>query len=60
MDRDRNMKHTIYGISLAVIAMLVVAALLGVSGNSVRNNEIETALNTAIEQSLEQLKGRKG
>lgn len=45
MDRDRNMKHTIYGISLAVIAMLVVAALLGVSGNSVRNNEIETALN---------------
>ena len=52
MDRDRNMKHTIYGISLAVAAMLVVAALLGVSGSSVRNNEIETALNTAIEQSL--------
>lgn len=54
------MKHTIYGISLAVVAMLVIAALLGTSGKSVRNNEIETALNTAIEQSLEQLKRSKG
>lgn len=54
------MKQTIYGISLSVIAMLVVAALLGASGKSVRNNEIETALNTAIEQALEQLKGNKG
>lgn len=54
------MKHTIYGISLAAIAMLVVAALLVVSGKSVRSNEIETALNTAIEQSLEQLKEKKG
>lgn len=50
------MKHTVYGILLAVIAMVVVAILLGVSGKSVRVNEIETALNTAIEQALKQLK----
>ncbi len=54
------MKHTVYGITLAAIAMLVIAALLGVSGNSVRDNEIETALNTAIEQALGQLKEKKG
>lgn len=53
------MKHTIYGISLAVIAVLVVAILLGVSGKSVRENEIETALNTAIEQALEQLREKE-
>lgn len=49
------MKHTVYGISLAALAMAVVAILLGASGKSVRENEIETALNTAIEQALEQI-----
>lgn len=54
------MKHTIYGISLAVIAMLVVAIVLGISGQNVRKNEMETSLNAAVEQSLEQLKSEKG
>lgn len=53
------MKHTVYGILLAVIALLVVAILLGVSGKNVRENEIETALNTAIEQALEQWKEKE-
>lgn len=54
------MKHTIYGISLAVITMLVVAIVLGISGRNVRKNEMETSLNTAVEQSLEQLRNEKG
>ncbi|MCI8483449.1 MAG: InlB B-repeat-containing protein [Lachnospiraceae bacterium] len=54
------MKHTIYGISLAVITMLVVAVVMGLSGRNVRRNEMETALNAAAEQSLEQLKMKKG
>ncbi len=53
------MKHTVYGISLAVLAVMVVAIVLGVSGKNVRKNEMETALNTAIEQSLEQLRLEK-
>lgn len=53
------MKHTVYGIALAVLAALAVAAVLGISGKNVRKNEMETALNTAIEQSLEQLKMEK-
>ncbi|MCI9175478.1 MAG: InlB B-repeat-containing protein [Lachnospiraceae bacterium] len=53
------MKHTVYGISLAVLAVLAVAVVLGISGKNVRKNEMETALNTAIEQALEQLKMEK-
>ncbi len=49
------MKHTIYGISLAALAILALAAVLGISGRSVRKNELETAVNMAAEQSLGQL-----
>ena len=54
------MKYTIYGISLSAIAVLAVVAVLVFSGRNVRKNEVETALNTAVEQSLEQLKSKKG
>jgi hypothetical protein len=54
------MKHTVYGISLAAIALLVVAIALGISGKNVRANEMETSLNAAIEQSMEQLRIGKG
>lgn len=54
------MKYIVYGISLAVITMLVLVITLEISGRNVRKNEIETALNTAVEQSLEQLKSKKG
>lgn len=53
------MKHTVFGISLAVIALLVIVTVLGVSEQNVRKNEMETSLNTAVEQSLEQLKIEK-
>lgn len=54
------MKHTVYGISLAAVALLVVAIALGISGKNVRANEMETSLNAAIEQSMEQLRIGKG
>ena len=54
------MKYTIYGISLSAIAILVVAAVMVFSGRNVRRNEMETALNAAIEQSLKQLESKKG
>lgn len=54
------MKHIVYGISLAIITMLVLVITLEISGRNVRKNEIETALNTAVEQSLEQLKNKNG
>lgn len=54
------MKYTVYGISLSAIAILAVVAVLVFSGRNVRKNEVETALNTAVEQSLEQLKSKKG
>ncbi|MCI9531287.1 MAG: hypothetical protein HFH38_06000 [Lachnospiraceae bacterium] len=54
------MKYMIYGISLSAIAVLVVAAVMVFSGRNVRKNEMETALNAAVEQSLEQLKSQKG
>lgn len=54
------MKHTIYGIALAVTAILVIAAIFAVSGKDVRENEIDKALNTAVEESLGQLKMNGG
>lgn len=54
------MKHTMYGIALAVIAILVIVAVLAVSGKDVRENEMDKALNTAVEESLEQLKTEGG
>ena len=38
------MKHTVYGISLTALAVLIIAIVLGVSGKNVRKNEMETAL----------------
>lgn len=54
------MKHTIYGISLMAITLMVVAIVMGISGKNVRKNEMEEALNTAVEQSLQQLKIKGG
>ena len=53
------MKQTVYGLALAVLAMLVLAITLAVSGKHVRENEMETSLNTAIEQALEQLQNEE-
>ena len=49
------MKHTVYGVALAIMGLLIVAAVMTVSGRDVRENEMDKALNTAVEQSLEQL-----
>lgn len=54
------MKHTIYGIALAAIAIIVIAAALVTSGKDVRENEMDKALNTAVEESLDQLKKEGG
>lgn len=54
------MKHTIYGIALAAAAILIIAAALSVSGKDVRENEMDKALNTAVEESLSQLKAEGG
>lgn len=50
------MKYTIYGAALLVMAVLVIAGTMIVSGQDVRENEMDKALNTAVEQALEQLK----
>lgn len=50
------MKHTVYGIALLALAVLAVAGVMVVSGKDVRENETDKALNTAVEQTLEQLK----
>lgn len=54
------MKHTVYGIALAFVAILIIAAVMTVSGRDVRENEMDKALNTAVEQSLDQLKEEGG
>lgn len=54
------MKHTIYGAALAFVAILIIAAVMTVSGKDVRENEMDKALNTAVDQSLEQLKKEGG
>ncbi len=50
------MKYTIYGAALLVMAVLVIAGTMIISGQDVRENEMDKALNTAVEQTLEQLK----
>ena len=50
------MKHTVYGIALLALTVMVVAGAMVVSGKDVRENETDKALNTAVEQTLEQLK----
>ena len=54
------MKHTIYGAALAVAAVLIIASALAVSGRDVRENEMDKALNTAVEESLGHLKAEGG
>ncbi len=54
------MKHLIYGTGLLCLAVLVIAGTMIVSGQDVRKNELEKALNTAVEQTLEQLKKEGG
>ena len=50
------MKHMVYGAALLCIMVLVLAGAMIVSGKDVRANEMDRALNTAVEQTLEQLK----
>lgn len=50
------MKHVIYGIALMAVTVMVIAGVMIISGKDVRENELDKALNTAVEQSLEQLK----
>ncbi len=50
------MKHLVYGISLLAIAIMAVAGAMAASGRDVRENEADKALNTAVEQTLGQLK----
>lgn len=50
------MKYTIYGAALLVMAVFVIAGTMIISGQDVRENEMDKALNTAVEQTLEQLK----
>ena len=50
------MKHMIYGIALLAVTIMVIAGVMVVSGRDVRENETDKALNTAVEQTLEQLK----
>ncbi len=54
------MKHTIFGIALAAIAIMALSATLTLSGRSVRKNELETAVNTAAKQALAQQGGQEG
>ena len=50
------MKYTIYGAALLVMAVFVILGTIIISGQDVRENEMDKALNTAVEQTLEQLK----
>lgn len=50
------MKHMVYGMALLAMAVMVIAGVMVVSGKNVRENEADKALNTAVEQTLEQLK----
>lgn len=50
------MKHMVYGSVLLIVTVMVIAGVMIVSGKDVRGNEVEKALNTAVEQTLKQLK----
>lgn len=54
------MKHVIYGAALLAVTIMVIAGVMIVSGKDVRENEVDKALNTAVEQTLEQLKKHGG
>lgn len=50
------MKHMVYGSVLLIVTVMVIAGAMIVSGKDVRGNEVEKSLNTAVEQTLKQLK----
>lgn len=50
------MKHMVYGSVLLVVTVMVIVGVMIVSGKDVRENEVEKALNTAVEQTLKQLR----
>ena len=50
------MKHIIYGAALLAVTIMVIAGVMIVSGKDVRENEVDKALNIAVEQTLGQLK----
>lgn len=54
------MKYSVYGVVLMVLAVLVIAGGMVVSGKDIRENEMDKALNTAVEQTMEQLKKEGG
>ena len=53
------MKHVINGIIMSAIAFMVIAAVMIISGHSVRKNELEKAVEHAAEQTIESLR-KKG
>ncbi|MCI8858300.1 MAG: InlB B-repeat-containing protein [Lachnospiraceae bacterium] len=54
------MKYSIYGVVLMVLAVLAIASGMVVSGKDIRENEMDKALNTAVEQTMEQLNKEGG
>lgn len=50
------MKNAILGLGLAVMAVITALILFTVYGQNTRQNELDEALSTAVEQSLENLK----
>lgn len=54
------MKHVIFGVGLATMMVLVITAVMIVSGKDVRENEMDKALNTAVEQAFEQVREKGG
>lgn len=46
------MKHIMNGIIMSAIAFMVIAAVMTVSGRSVRKNELEKAVEHAAEQAI--------
>ncbi|MEG0963136.1 MAG: hypothetical protein RSD28_03985 [Lachnospiraceae bacterium] len=51
------MKNTIYGITLGVIALLVITITLTVTNRNIRQNEIAHSIEAAIEQSVDTVNG---
>lgn len=53
------MKHVMTGIMMSAIAFMVIAAVMVVSGRSVRKNELEKTLEHAAEQAMGSLNKRE-
>ncbi len=48
------MKHLIYGISMSLIVILVVVAVVTLEQNALRENELDNAIDYAMNQSMKQ------